>query len=407
MVAFQFPPAAVGSGYQRPLGFARYLPEFGWEPVILTAGVSAYPRVSAASGRLVPAGCEVHRAFALDAGRHFAIHGKYPGFLAKPDRWISWWLPAVLRGLGLIRKRRIDAIWSTYPIMTAHAIARTLSRRSRLPWVADFRDPVANSVSTNNSFALHSQRRGERRVMDSAARVVVTTSGALHHYAKHWPTAAREGRLCVIANGYDDEAFANLAPRANHLPSAPLRLVHSGVLYPDGRDPVPFLTALSRLRNKHMLADDAIQVVLRASGSEDAYREQLRRLDLEGMVELAPPVSNREALEEQAAADGLLLFQGDKFDRQIPAKVYGYLRIGRPIFALIGKRGDTAALLRETGGATSVPLDDADAIEAGLLSFLAALRTGSALPADAAAVTRYSRRSGAAQLAGLLTQVST
>jgi hypothetical protein len=156
-----------------------------------------------------------------------------------------------------------------------------------------------------------------------------------------------------------------------------------------------------------MLADDAIQVVLRASGSEDAYREQLRRLDLEGMVELAPPVSNREALEEQAAADGLLLFQGDKFDRQIPAKVYGYLRIGRPIFALIGKRGDTAALLRETGGATSVPLDDADAIEAGLLSFLAALRTGSALPADAAAVTRYSRRSGAAQLAGLLTQVST
>jgi hypothetical protein len=123
------------------------------------------------------------------------------------------------------------------------------------------------------------------------------------------------------------------------------------------------------------------------------------------MVTLAPPVANREALLEQAEADGLLLFQGSKFDDQIPAKVYEYLRIGRPIFGLVGEGGDTEAVLRETGGALCVPLDDVAAIETRLLEFLSAVRAGRAPRVKQDVIARYSRRESTGSLARMFDQV--
>ena len=406
MIAFHFPPVAMGSGHLRTLGFVRNLPALGWEPIVLSANASAYPRVDVANNKLIPADCHVHRAFALDARRHLGIGGKYPAFLAQPDRWACWWPAAVWQGLRLIRRHRVGAIWSTYPIMTAHCIADTLSRLTGLPWLADFRDPVASSVESGNRFSVSSQKRWEQRVLARATRVVFTTPGALRGYAGRFPDSAQAGRLAVIPNGYDETALANLPTTVDRRLRRRLRLVHSGILYPEGRNPVPFFTALANLRAAGILADDDIEIVLRASGSETAYAEEIRRRDLGNMVTLAPPISNREALHEQSDADALLLFQGARYDRQIPAKVYEYLRIGRPIFALVGEGGDTAELLRDTGGAAQVPVDDVSAIECGFVEFIKALRDGHAPVADASVVERYSRYQGAVALSRLLDEVA-
>lgn len=403
MVAFHFPPVAMGSGHLRTLGFVRYLPALGWEPTVLSAGTAAFPRVDSGNIELVPDGCRVQRAFALDVQRHLSIRGKYPGFLAQPDRWSSWWMAAVWKGLRLIRRHRISAIWSTYPIMTAHCIAETLSRITGLPWIADFRDPVASSVEAGNPFSVSSQKRCERRVLARATRVVFTTPGAMHRYAEHYPQTFSENRMAVVSNGYDETAFSDL-PETSGRPHSPLRLVHSGILYSDGRDPLPFFSALANLRDAGVVTRADVRVVLRASGSEAKYGVEIRRRGLEGMVTLAPPVSNREALLEQADADALLLFQGSKFDQQIPAKAYEYLRIGRPILALVGRGGDTEALLRSTGGAKLVELDNVAAIERGLIDFIRAIRDGRSPVANKDVVQQYSRRQGAAVLADLLDQ---
>ena len=187
MIAFHFPPVAMGSGHLRTLGFVRSLPELGWEPTVLSANAAAFPRVDAENLKLIPTGCRVHRALALDVRRHLSIRGKYPGFLAQPDGWASWWPAAVWQGLRLIRRHQIKAIWSTYPIMTAHCIAHTLSRMTGLPWVADFRDPVTSSVEAGNSFSVASQKRCEARVLANAARTVFTTPGAMRAYAENYP----------------------------------------------------------------------------------------------------------------------------------------------------------------------------------------------------------------------------
>lgn len=405
LVAFHFPPAAMGSGHLRTLGFAKYLPASGWRPVVLSARALAYPRRTPIVDGTIPEGCCVHRAFALDISRHLAIAGKYPGFLAQPDRWAPWWPAAVASGLRLIRHHRIKAIWSTYPIMTAHCIAHTLSRLAGIPWIADFRDPVTASVEPENPHSVASQQRWERRVLNRAAGIVFATPGALEACARRHPTAHAAGRLAIIGNGYDDDAFGDL-PCPAPIAGRPVHLVHSGLLYSEGRNPRPFFEALARLMASGALGADDLHVVLRASGSESEYARDIARLGIGAMVTLAPPVSNRAALEEQARADGLLLFQGSRFNRQIPAKVYEYLRIGHPIFALVGEDGETARILHAAGGAVLAPIDDVQAICSRLATFVAALRHGQGPVARPEVVAGYARSNGAALLARMLDQVT-
>jgi glycosyltransferase involved in cell wall biosynthesis len=406
MIAFHFPPSSMGSGHLRTLGFVRSLPQSGWEPIVLSVNAAALPRVDTGNLDLVPGNCRVYRSPALDVRRHLSIRGKYFGFLAQPDGWASWWPMAVMQGRKLIREHHIDAIWSTYPIMTAHCIAYTLSRMSGLPWVADFRDPVAGSVGKENRHSARSQHRWEHRVAGAAAHTVFTTPGAMASYAASYPATAAAGRVSVIPNGYDENLFEDMPEPLARAPGQPLTLLHSGTLYPDGRNPMSFLTALANLKAKGRLGEDDLRVVLRASGSEAVYGAELRRLGLERMITLAPPISSREALLEQAGADGLLLFQGRRFDHQIPAKIYEYLRMRRPILALIGPGGDTDTFLRSTGCARIVAMENTAAIEDGIVAFIRDLRDSRAAVASDSVIHAYARPRGAATLAALLDRVS-
>lgn len=406
MVAFHFPPAAMSSGHLRALAFARYLPDSGWDPIVLSARAMAYPQTTPVGPDTIPDGCVVRRTFALDAKRHLAIAGKYPGFLARPDRWSSWWPAAVVQGLRLIRRHRIRAIWSTYPIMTAHCVAHSLHRITGLPWIADFRDPVAGSAGLMDRRSASSRQHWESRALNSASRSVFTTPGALRDYAERFPMLYAEGRLAVIGNGYDERTFTDLPTPVSRQPGHPLQLVHSGLLYSHGRNPIPFLAALAELRDRGTIDADGLRVIFRASGPDKAYAREIDRLGLGKMVLLLPAISYRDALLEQAQADALLLFQGPEFDRQIPAKLYEYLRIGRPVFALVGGQGETANVLREAGGAELTPIDDVEAIASRLVPFIRALRDGGGPVADAAVVKRYARDNGAMLLAEQLDQVT-
>ena len=148
-----------------------------------------------------------------------------------------------------------------------------------------------------------------------------------------------------------------------------------------------------------------LRIELRASGHEAEYRAILHQQGIEDLVHLLSALPYRQALSDASAADGLLLFQAANCNRQIPAKAYEYLRLGRPILALTSAAGDTAELMAAAGGATIVDLADAEAIYHSLPDFLAKLSQGSLHGADPQTALRYSRRQQAAEMARTLSAV--
>ncbi|HEX8013412.1 MAG TPA: glycosyltransferase, partial [Casimicrobiaceae bacterium] len=359
MVAYHFPPLAGSSGIQRTLRFVQHLPALGWEPIVLTANPRAYERTSEDLIGEIPKGVVVEHAFALDTARHLAIAGRYPGFLARPDRWSTWRLGAVPAGMRLIRRLRPDVIWSTYPIATAHVIADALQRASRLPWIGDFRDPMAQDGYPEDPRTWRSFKRIEERAVANARFSVFVTPGAARTYRSRYPTMA--DRITVIENGFDEESFAGL-DRAPHEPLNPgkVTLLHSGVVYPAERDPTGLFAAMRKIVERGAMHRAELKIRFRAAAHDETLQALARNAGVEDMIEWLPPVSYRAALEEMIRADGLLLLQAANCNEQIPAKLYEYLRAGRPVVALTDPRGDTAGVLRDAGIYTIARLDSAE-----------------------------------------------
>lgn len=401
MIAYHFPPIHGSSGVQRTLRFARYLPEFGWEPIILTVHPRAYEQVSDDQMGDIPPGITVIRAQGWDTARHFALAGRYPGFLARPDRWMSWWLGAVPAGLRAIRTCRPAALWSTYPIATAHRIGAGLHARSGLPWVADFRDPMAQEDYPPDPAMWRSFAHIERICIEQARVSTFTTPSALDTYRARYP--GLEKRLHLLENGYDEETFQAAMPEPESgtaLNSGCVTLLHSGIVYPSERDPTRLFEALRLLREQHPERYARLKVRFRAAVHDDLLRRLAEENSVSPAIEIMPSVGYRDALAEMLRADGLLILQAANCNAQIPAKLYEYLRTRRPVLSLTDPAGDTARTCRNAGLSAIARLDQAQDICDLLVRFMANSAEGF-VPTEEA-IRQASRWGRTEQLAGLL-----
>ena len=306
-------------------------------------------------------------------------------------------------GLAMVRKYRPQVLWSTYPIASATLIGLLLHKLTGLPWVIDFRDPMTDVTYPPDPRVRAIWRWIERKAVHNAALVVCNTPSAVVTYTTRYPELPRS-RFAMLENGYDEENFRNAAqaPATQRAPGQPFTLVHSGIIYPSERDPVPLMRALGELKASGAIDAGQLHLVLRATAHDDYVRGLLEEHGISDLVTIAPHVPYQAALAEMLSADGLLVLQATNCNHQIPAKLYEYLRAGRPILALTDAAGDTAATLRAAGVDTIAPLDDSEGIKRGLLHFLQLARAGQApLPAPAA-VAAASRQARTVKLAQML-----
>lgn len=395
LIAFHFPPRALSSGVHRTLALVRGLSAHGWEPIVLTAGESAHQLGAVSVPASLPPSVVVRRTLALDAARHFAVFGRYPISLALPDRWASWQLTAVPAGIRLIKKFKPSVVYSTYPIATAHRIASHLQARTKVPWVADFRDPMIEHIDgcwyPANERIRQSRFIVEKKVAEAAVAASFCTESARSIFVDRFRESGISCKTEVIANGYDSEGFAAAEKLAPAKRDGVLHLVHSGTLYPGpDRDPSGMLRALASLRSSGTLPAD-LRVTLRATGFDSIYRPIVHSLHLEDIVALAPPLDYVAALREMLDADGLLLFQGRTSDPAIPAKAYEYLRAMKPILALGSFTGETARLLNDTGVGMIAPIEDPQEISQALNRFLERIRSQEHCVLTLADADRFSR----------------
>lgn len=389
MVAYHFPPHSGTSGVQRALRFSSHLPDFGWEPIVLTASPRVYEHVSPDLLGEIRDGIKVIRAPAADTKKHLSIGGRYPGFLARPDRWRWWWLGAVPAGWLAIRRYRPDAIWSTYPIATAHMIGLTLSRLSGVPLVADFRDPMVQNEYPPDPATWRSFERIERGTVSRAARSVFTTPGARELYRQRYPAEA--DRFRVVENGYDEGVFQSAVSPRMAINPGKQTLLHSGVVYPYERDPTQLFAALSMLKQTHPDLFAKLIIRFRASSSDDLLSSLARQWNVESAIELLPAVPYAHAISEMRMADALLVLQAANCNAQIPAKIYEYLRARRPMLVLTDPAGDTAVVARQAGIESVVALDQPESIHDLVVAFLSGEIKGVATDEAVSRASRYAR----------------
>jgi hypothetical protein len=193
----------------------------------------------------------------------------------------------------------------------------------------------------------------------------------------------------VFSNGYIEEEFVDVIARSRD--DHEIQILHSGLIYLHERNPRPLFQAIASLKGQGFFSSRKVRCILRAAGHEDVYSKWLKELNIDSVVELAPAIPYRDAIQEMFDVDGLLLMQGAGCNQQIPAKAYEYLRTRKPLLALTDRVGDTAALLIENGVRNIVPLDQELEIGEKFVEFIGEIERSDPATATFQKIKSYSR----------------
>ena len=434
IITYYWPPTA-GSGVQRWLKMSRYLPQYGWHPVIYTPENPEVGMTDESLLRDISPEAEVIKRPILEPYAVFNIlTGKKKGGKSKgntggtavnpinavghksllmrlslwlranvfvPDPRFLWIRPSVRFLKQYLREHPVDAIVSTGPPHSMHLIARALHRSTGIPWTADFRDPWTRIFYFKH---LPLTRRSRKRyaamelsVLREADHVVAVTDNMVRDFLEELgPGQQDKGKFHVIENGYDEADFTGIT--AAELPAG-FNLVHTGLFSAEG-NPRRLWKVLAELcrdlpgfgRDLHLTfagkTDPEILAAVREAGLGD-------RLTDRGYI------PHHEANRLQKAADLLLLPLREEPEAAgiLTGKYFEYLAAGRPIAAF----GPHGSILERSLAATRTGRIFDWEEEAPLKEYLTALYTRTlTFSPDPGAISAYTRRSLAGRYAEIL-----
>lgn len=452
IITYYWPPTA-GSGVQRWLKMSKYLPQYGWQPVIYTP---SNPEAGMTDESLLKDICPEAEIIKRPIMEPYAIfnaltgskgakknrqkdgNGKQAGSgavnpinavghkspLMRLSLWIRanvfvpdprclWIRPSVRFLKKYLREHPVDAIVSTGPPHSMHLIARNLHRSTGIPWTADFRDPWTRIFYFKHlPLTSRSKKRYaamELSVLREADRVVAVTDNMVRDFLeelgerKDNPDSGKTtgfekscGKFHVIENGYDEEDFAGIT--AAELPEG-FNLVHTGLFSAEG-NPRKLWKVLAELCRENPDFDRDLHLTF-AGKTDPEILAAIREAGLEGHLTDLGYVPHLEANSLQKAADLLLLPLREEPEAAgiLTGKYFEYLAAGRPI-AAFGPHGSVL----EYSLATTCTGEIFDWNEEGSLkSYITAIYTGTRTFApDRQAIAAYTRRSLAGRYAEIL-----
>jgi len=404
VIAYFFPPSNA-SGTHRTMRYARYLPEFGWQPIVLTVKDEVHWIVDEGLLAQLPPGLQVHRTRsieparalgrlagsfgrALRGGRHPAEGpapvgdsdpqpstgavmatlkkglGSVQDLLSIPDAQIGWLPFATWTGMRVIRSTRPELIYTTAQPWTASLIGLALKRLTGLPWIADVRDgwTVASGFhGTTSGLKRVVSRALERLVIRTADLIIVTTNATRDAYLRHFEGELTENRVAVIYNGFDSRHLDAMNYTSASGDSR-FTLVMAGTTRA-AHDLLPFCEALSDVVRGRELSPEQIRVSF-VGDVYPALVQHVKSLAITEYVCFTERVSYEESKSVIGQSTALLLpigcVAGSEFT--VPAKAFHYLLADKPILALAPESSEVANLVRESGSGIVVSPTDRRAI---------------------------------------------
>ncbi len=350
VIAYYFPPLGMG-GVQRTLKFCKYLPEFGWNPIVVTVKDVAYYAHDSTLPEGIPV--EIYRTESLDPLRLRWILGKR-NMENSTKKWrnlLSWflipdnkspWLPFMFRtAKALIQDREISLIFCTSPPVTSLVAGYLLKKHSNRPLVIDLRDPFDYGLfppTTLHSAVIELLKK----------KITALTDGIItaHPFSQ---SRMIGNRITVIPNGFDPSDFAELPKPQNKF-----LIVHTGTLTKK-RNALPFLRSLKELIESSQISTNVVRVRL-VGWVDPYYAATMEEEGLSEIVELLPYTSHKESVNHLMSSSVLWL---PAAKGEIPGKIYEYIGSNKPIIAT-APEGDCAELIRTTR--SGVVIDPSDRI---------------------------------------------
>lgn len=376
MIAYAFPPMG-GSGVQRSLKFAKYLADFGWQPIIVTVSNPPGPELDYSLLEEVPAAARVYRAPnprwarflsrtargpTIEAGDYQRSPGDSKRGYAKswiralvdiPDPQIQWFPFALAQATRALIRHRVSLIYTTSDPFTDHLSGYVLKRLSGKPWVADFRDPWTMYARYYQPYAWRRwiDRRMETLFLRYADRVLVTCGRLIDELCRVYPSLD-PAKFLEITNGYDAADFDFTHPSEGD--AERLVITFAGRFHNRHNFALGFLKALRRVTSGPLGPDGVLFRVIGTAGPQ--VEALIKDWRLDGAVELLGYLPHRECTTQIVRSDVLLLNinEGRGHDLIFPAKLFEYLAAGKPILASVIE-GATADLIRELGAGIVVP----------------------------------------------------
>lgn len=376
----------------------RYLPEHGIVPIVLTVDAKYYdhhdaslqvaPEVPVERTHVLRTPLDFYRRYKRNgesteapADAETRRNGRLPfafarrqilALLQTPDPHWGWYLPAIRKGVEIIKQRKISAIISSGPPWTCHLIARHLKKRFHLPWVVDFRDPwMANPWRWADNLPSWRDRLDhfmESSCLRNADLVTCVTEALREDFVARYPNLP-QSRFVVVTNGVDGTPVVSSGRRAR---SSKTICLHLGELYDSGLRRIDtFCQAIVDLVKARTLDPQHFQILF--VGAESPFSENTAEtiapeLIRNHSIEFRKRVTRREAEELLDSADVLLIFQGSH-RLSLPSKFFDYLKTGKPMLAIVEK-GALSDMIEKTSSGIWVAPGDSSAIAQKLLEVL-------------------------------------
>jgi len=428
-LSYLFPPRG-GAGVQRSLKFAKYLPEFGWQPLIIANGGRASDGVTQMKDdtllRDLPRDTVLR--YTTDETK---VDNKFRRWFNSTDTSAWWVKPAVEAARKLLQQHTPSAILVTMSPFTAAEAGMQLKRETHLPLILDLRDPWALDETKIYPTRLHAalDMAAMSRALRSADLIIMNTphSAAAVRDSFNLPDSTR---IISLTNGFDEDDFAKTAAQVLPADADTLRIVHTGLFHCEWASIWDDLLAKRGLINKFKYPRRAInlwtrtpryllEAMQRATGKFElvlvgeltpADKSMLEDSPLRDRIKILGYRSHDESVAWLKSADLLFLPNHTPLDGEpaliVPGKTYEYLGARRPILAM-GPSGDMRNFIRDTNTGTTLDGDDVSAAAEALNQFHRAKLAGQSLyHPDFEQIERFERRNLTQQLAEELNKLT-
>lgn len=422
VIAYYFPPLGL-SGVQRVLKFVKYLPEFGWKPIVLTAAPKKYYAYDDTlledidNEKII-----VYRTGKLPDNTSELKPRRFPSYflqkagrawlqtIYQPDSKIRWKKEALRLADRIFKEHRIDVVLATAPPFTDFLIAREIYNKYHIPYLIDYRDEWIDNPFHFYATPFHKlySIKLEREVMQSAQKAIVLTRSAKerlllrHRFVSH-------NDVIIIPHGYDSDDFARIincpSDSENFIDYCPnpekFTITHSG-LFQDNRTPRYFLQALSQFLSKNKEAREHIEARFIGLMRKN-HLKFVKKYNLEDVVKITGYLNHSQTIAQLLSSDVFWLMLDDNV--RTPGKLYEYFGAKKTML-ICAPQGTVRQIALESKAAISSDPKDVDGIEKALTDIYRLWKSRTLpVPSDGF-VSRFNRKTLTEELARELSLAS-